>query len=54
VGFNLNFINSFDAGEAYTEAEHREWLGEAGLVEIERASYMLVGGNGLITARKPN
>jgi SAM-dependent methyltransferase len=54
VGFNLNFINSFDAGEAYTEAEHREWLGEAKLVEIERASYMLVGGNGLITARKPN
>jgi len=54
VGFNLNFINTFDAGESYTEMEHREWLSEAGFVDIERASYMLAGGIGLITARKPN
>ncbi len=54
VGFNLNFINSFDAGEAYTEGEHRKWLSEAGFVEIEHPSYTLAGGNGLITAQKSN
>lgn len=52
VGFNLNFINSFDAGEAYTESEHREWLSEAGFVDIERANYTLAGEISLITARK--
>ena len=53
VGFNLNFINTFDVGESYTEQEHREWLGKAGFIDIERASYMLAGGVGLITARNP-
>ena len=52
VGFNLNFINTFDAGESYTEQEHRDWLSEAGFVDIERASYTLAGGIGLMTARK--
>lgn len=54
VGFNLNFINTFDAGESYTEKEYRGWLSDAGFVDIERASYMLAGGIGLMTARKPN
>ena len=53
VGFNLNFINTFDVGESYTEQEYREWLGKAGFIDIERASYMLAGGVGLITARNP-
>jgi len=52
VGFNLNFINTFDAGESYTEQEYREWLSKAGFADIERASYMLAGENGLMTARK--
>ena len=52
VGFNLNFINTFDVGESYTEQEYREWLSKAGFVDIERASYMLAGENGLMTARK--
>jgi SAM-dependent methyltransferase len=52
VGFNLAFLNMFDTGESYTEGEHREWLGEAGFVDIERANFMLVD-SGLITARKP-
>jgi hypothetical protein len=52
VGMNLNFINNLDAGESYTEQEYREWLSEAGFVDIERASYMLAGGQGLMTARK--
>ena len=52
VGFNLNLINTFDTGESYTEQEYREWLSEAGFEDIERASYMLAGGQGLMTARK--
>ena len=53
VGFNLILINNYDAGESYTEREHREWLGEAGFVDIERSKTPLAGGLGLITARKP-
>ncbi len=51
VGFNLTFINLFDAGESYTEKEHRDWLTEAGFVDIERARFLLADG-GLLTARK--
>jgi SAM-dependent methyltransferase len=53
VWFNLNFINTFDAGESYTEQEHREWLSEAGFVDIERAITLLAQGLGLMIARKP-
>ena len=52
VGFNLIFINNFDVGESYTEQEHREWLAEAGLVDIERAKTPLAQGLGLMTGRK--
>jgi len=53
VGFNLLFINSFDAGESYTEQEHRDWLTEAGFVDIQRADFLLPGdGHGLILAQK--
>jgi len=52
VWFNLAFINAYDAGESYTESEHRTWLMEAGFVEIERADFLL-DGSGLMTARKP-
>jgi SAM-dependent methyltransferase len=52
VGFNLTCINRFDKGESYTEQEHREWLTEAGFVEIERASCVLADEHGLMTARK--
>jgi SAM-dependent methyltransferase len=52
VGFNLSFINQFDAGESYTEKEYRDWLSEAGFVNIERASFLLGDGSGLLTARK--
>jgi tRNA A22 N-methylase len=51
VGFNLAFINAYDAGESYTEAEHRDWLTEAGFIDIERAGFLL-DGSGLMTARK--
>jgi len=51
VGFNLTFINYFDAGESYTESDHRDWLTGAGFIEIERALLGDVGS--LMTARKP-
>jgi 2-hydroxy-4-(methylsulfanyl)butanoate S-methyltransferase len=53
VGFNLTFINLLDAGESYTEKEYRDWLNEAGFVDIERANFLLPDGSGLMTARKP-
>jgi hypothetical protein len=53
VGFNLIFINRFDTGESYTEQEHRDWLSEAGFVDIERANLLLADEHGLMTARKP-
>jgi SAM-dependent methyltransferase len=52
VGFNLTFINSYDAGESYTEAEHRDWLSEAGFVDIERANFLLADGSGLMVGQK--
>ena len=54
VGFNLLFLNVFDAGESYTEQEHRDWLREAGFVNIERRNFSLADGeHGLMMARKP-
>ncbi len=50
--FNLSAINAFEAGAAYTEHEGREWLKTAGFVDIERASFILTSGFGLMTARK--
>jgi len=54
VGFNLTFINYFDAGESYTESEHRDWLSGAGFVDIQRSLSLLPDGNSLMTARKAN
>lgn len=53
VGFNLAFINAYDAGESYTESEHRAWLTEAGFVNSERANFLMADGSGLLLARKP-
>ena len=39
VGFNPTFISTYDAGESYTEQEHRDWLREAGFVDVERANF---------------
>jgi hypothetical protein len=53
VGFNLIFINENEAGESYTESEHRAWLEAAGLIDVTRVRELGDGGSGLITARKP-
>ncbi len=34
VGMNMNFLNMFDEGEAYTETQYRNWFGEAGFADI--------------------
>ena len=47
---NLVFLNVFEGGRSYTEAEHRAWLEEAGLGAIQRES--LPGGREMIRARK--
>jgi 2-polyprenyl-3-methyl-5-hydroxy-6-metoxy-1,4-benzoquinol methylase len=52
VGFNLIFINTFDAAESYTEQEHKDWLTAAGFVDIERANFLLPDEHGLMTARR--
>ena len=54
VGFNLIFLNTFYAGESYTEGEHRAWLQTAGFVDVVRAPFVLRDGygSGLIIAYK--
>lgn len=52
VGLNLAFINRYKTGESYTEHEYHTWLSAAGFVDIERASFLLASGDGLIMARK--
>jgi cyclopropane fatty-acyl-phospholipid synthase-like methyltransferase len=50
VGYNLIFLNVYDDGTAYTEAQYREWLTDAGFTDIERKPFMM--GTSLISARK--
>lgn len=52
VGFNLVFLNVYDDGQAFTEAEHRAWLAEAGFGGIVVEAGTMPGGASLITARK--
>ena len=48
VAFNFVFINIYDDGRAYTEAEHREWLAAAGFRDVER--HRIGEGNSIMTA----
>ncbi len=50
VGMNMSFLNFFDSGEAYTEAQYRGWLTDAGFTDIVRTPSL--AGNSLITAHK--
>jgi SAM-dependent methyltransferase len=54
VGFNLIFLNTFEAGESYTEGEHRAWLQAAGFVDVVREPFVLRDGfgSGLMIAHK--
>ena len=50
VAFNFVFINIYDHGRAYTEAEHRGWLAQAGFRGVER--FRVGEGNSIMTAAK--
>ncbi len=51
VKSNLNFLNVYDEGRAYTEGEYREWLENAGFVFLERV--VAQDGTSIIKAQKP-
>ncbi len=46
----MAFLNLYDHGQAYTESEHRQWLADAGFVDVSRRT--LPGGFSLMSARK--
>ena len=48
---NLNYLNIYDEGEAYTEQEYQDWLTEAGFVDFKRV--VLPNKTSIVTARKP-
>ena len=48
---NTIFINIYDEGQAYTEAEYQDWITAAGFVDFKRDT--LPDGLGIITAQKP-
>lgn len=50
VGMNMNFLNMFEDGEAYTESQYRDWLGDAGFAEVTREPFLQ--GTSLVTASK--
>ena len=52
VGQNLVFINIYDDGLIYTEAEYRALLVDAGFVDITVQQAGMPGGQALIWARK--
>lgn len=52
VAMNIVFLNLFDGGQAHTEREHREWLQDAGFVDVTRDR--LPDGVDVLIARKPN
>jgi hypothetical protein len=50
VSFNLDVLSRFEAGGAYTQEEHKQWLSSAGFADFEFVS--LSGGLTLISGRK--
>ena len=50
LGANLNYLNIYDGGQAYTEGEYRSWLAAAGFENIERV--IISNGESIISARK--
>ena len=50
VLLNLNFLNSYEDAQAYTEQEHQGWLTEAGFTDFNR--IVLSNGHSILTGRK--
>ena len=51
VFYNLVLLTAYEEGQAYTEQEFRNWLGEAGFADIERV--VMPDGASIVTARNP-
>ena len=47
---NLNFLNSYEDAQAYTEQEHQDWLIEAGFTDFNRV--VLSNGHSILAGRK--
>jgi len=51
VAVNVMFVNVYDDGQAYTEAEYRSWFTAAGLKNLKRQN--LAGGYSILTGERP-
>lgn len=51
VGYNLILLNGYENGQAYTESEYKEWLGNAGYEGFQRT--ILANGDSIIMTQKP-
>lgn len=49
--FDLIFLNIYEGGRAYTEAEHRQWMAAAGLESVQRLE--LDDGSPFLRGRRP-
>jgi hypothetical protein len=52
VRINLAFVSIYDAGQAYTDHEHRSWLAQAGFSDVEVRYGASPGGASIVTARR--
>ena len=52
VGMNLQFINVFEDGQAYTDVQYKDWLLAAGFTEIVQQPFRFPPGTSLLSARK--
>lgn len=50
VLLNLNFLNSHEDAQAYTQQEHQDWLTEAGFTDFNRV--VLSNGHSILSGRK--
>lgn len=49
---NLVFLNSYEGGRAFAESDYREWLAEAGFINVER--FTQSRGDSVMRAIKPD
>ncbi len=52
VAFGLVFLNVYDEGHSYTEADHRTWLLEAGFTDVSVEHGAMSDGLGIVSARR--
>lgn len=52
LGQSLVMLTIYDEGQAFTEAEYRAWLAEAGFEDVAIQYEIATGGSSIMTARK--